>query len=195
MLFNIPTGRYLRRKENVMSIVHTVPVEKASGKVSEIYGQVSEFFGRVPNGMQIYSSSPGLLEQQWQSMSYYMQHPTLSFPLLAMIRMVVSERNNCEYCVGMNESLLVNVAGLDAGQVSATKKKPELAPLEQKDKQMLLFVLKAMETPREIAAKDMDELRSLGWSDGEIVDAVAHGARNVAVDIVFNTFKVENDFQ
>ena len=40
----------------------------------------------------------------------------------------------------------------------------------------------------------MQQLKSLGWEEGDIVDAVAHGARNSAADIVLNTFKVEQDF-
>ncbi len=33
-----------------------------------------------------------------------------------------------------------------------------------------------------------------GWSDSDILDAVNHGARMVAGDIVINGFKVERDF-
>ena len=177
-----------------MSIVHTVPVEKASGKVSEIYGQISQVFGRVPNGMQLYSSSPDMLDQQWQGLSYYMKHPTLSFPLLAMIRLLVSERHDCEYCIGMNASLLINVAGLSEDQVLETRRNPEKAPLSEKELKLLLTVLKAVESPKEINRDDLGELRSAGWTDSEIIDAVAHGARNVSADIMFNTFKVVNDF-
>lgn len=34
----------------------------------------------------------------------------------------------------------------------------------------------------------------MGWTDSDLIDAVAHGARNTAVDILFNTFKIERDF-
>jgi hypothetical protein len=71
---------------------------------------------------------------------------------------------------------------------------PADAPLPDKDKAMLLFVLKATQTPKTVEKSDLDQLRALGWSDGDIMDAVYHGARNVAVDIVFNAFKIDNDF-
>ena len=35
--------------------------------------------------------------------------------------------------------------------------------------------------------------RSAGPTE-TLFDAVNHGARNVAADILFNTFKIENDF-
>ena len=58
---------------------------------------------------------------------------------------------------------------------------------------MLLLVLKATESPKLVGKADLEQLRALGWNDGEIMDAVYHGARNVAADIVFNAFKIEND--
>jgi uncharacterized peroxidase-related enzyme len=177
-----------------MSIISTVTPAQASGKVSEVYGQVQQVMGRVPNGMQLFSVSPELLAQQWQHLGYYMQHPTLSFPLLAMVRMLVSQENDCQYCVGFNESLLINMAGLTHEQVSVTKHNPLEAPLPDKDKAMLLFVLKATKVPKSVEKSDIAHLQSMGWSDGDIFDATQHGARNVAVDIVFSAFKVDNDF-
>ena len=177
-----------------MSIISTVVPEQAEGKVAEVYGQIQQMMGRVPNAFQMYSSSPVLLEQQLQQIAYYMQHPTLSFPLLAMVRMLVSQRNDCQYCVGFNEGMLIQMAGLTPEQVAATRRNPADAPLPDKDKAMLLFVLKATQTPKTVEKSDLDPLRALGWSDGDIMDAAHHGARNVAVDIVFNAFKIDNDF-
>lgn len=177
-----------------MSIISTVAPEQAGGKVAEVYGKIQQMMGRVPNAFQLYSSSPVLMEQQMQQIAYYMQHPTLSFPLLAMVRMLVSQHNDCQYCVGFNESMLMQMAGLTPEQVAATRSNPADAPLPDKDKAMLLFVLKATKTPKMVEKSDLDQLRALGWSDGDIMDAVYHGARNVAVDIVFNAFKIDNDF-
>ncbi len=177
-----------------MPIIETVAPEQASGKVSETYREIEQALGLVPSAFRVYSSSPDLLAQQWEQIKYYSQHPTLSFPLLATIRMLVSQENDCEYCVGMNEAMLIHRAGLAPEQVAAAKRNPADAPLPEKDKAMLQFVLKATKTPKAVERSDLDQLREMGWKDGEIVDAVHHGARNMAVDVVFNTFKVDNDF-
>ena len=177
-----------------MPIINTVSTDTATGKVREIYGQATQAFGCVPNALQMHSASPAILEQQWQSIGYYMQHPALSFPLQAMVRMLVSERNHCEYCVGFNASMLINRAALTVEQVAVTKRDPSQAPLPEKDKAMLLFVLKAVTEPLKVTAAEVAALRKQGWSDSDILDAVMLGARNVAADIVFNTFKIEQDF-
>ncbi|MDD5328758.1 MAG: hypothetical protein PHX38_02050 [Sulfuricella sp.] len=177
-----------------MSIVQTVAPEQASGKVAQIYARFQEAMGRVPTGFQLYSASPDLLEQLAQQTAYYMQHPTLGFALLALIRMLVSEQNDCAYCIGFNESLLIDRLGYSPDQIAAIKRDPATAPLDERDKAMLLFVLKGTCKPKTITADDLDRLRTLGWNDRDIVDGLYHGARNAAVDIMFDALKVENDF-
>jgi uncharacterized peroxidase-related enzyme len=177
-----------------MSIISTVTPEQATGQVAEIYAQMQQAIGRVPNAFQLYSASPAVLENQWQNTGYYFRHPTLGLPLLASIRMLVSLANDCEYCIGFNEALLIERAGFTPAQTAAAKRDAATTPLPEKDKAMLLFVLKATRTPKAVTAADVDALRHLGWTDRDVFDAVNHGARNVAVDILFNTFKIENDF-
>lgn len=177
-----------------MSLLQTVAPQLAQGQVAKVYGEIEQAMGFVPNAMQIFSSSPAVLEMRWQNIGYYMQHPTLSFPLLAMVRMLVSQENECEYCVGLNAAMLINKVGLTPDEVAAIKKNPANAPLDEKDKAMLQLVLKATKAPKTVSKDDLDKLRDLGWSDGEIVDAVHHGAANISADVVFNTFKIINDF-
>lgn len=177
-----------------MSLITTIAPDKANGKVAEVYSSISKVFGRVPNAMQVYSSSPELLEMQWGGMTYYLRHPALSFALLATIRMLVSQENKCDYCIGMNGSLLINMAGWSVEQVNATKRDAKAAPLPEKEKAMLMFVLKSVVDRKPIARAEIDKLVQLGWTESDVLDAVAHGARNVMADIVFNTFQIEHDF-
>lgn len=177
-----------------MPLIETVIPEKANGQVAAVYRDIAQVFGRVPNAMQMFSASPALLGQQWESMGYYLKHPALSFPLLAAVRMLVSQENHCHYCIGMNGSLLINMAKWTPEQVAATKRDAMAAPLAEKEKAMLAFVLKTVAERKPVTRAEIDRLVKQGWSESDVFDAVAHGARNVAVDIVFNTFQIENDF-
>jgi len=177
-----------------MPLISTIAPTSATGKVAEIYQQITQTFGHVPNAMQLYSSSPELLARQWAGVSYYLTHPTLDPALLAMIRMLVSKENQCDYCIGFNASLLINLFNFSQEQVLAMQKDPTQAPLEAKNKALLLFVLKAVSESLAVTAQDIQALKDQGWTDQDLLDAVAHGARNVAADITFNTFKILNDF-
>jgi len=176
-----------------MPLIHTVAPAQAQGQVAEVYRQAEAILGRVPNAFQMYSGSPALLETQWQQTAYFMRHPTLSFPLLALTRMLVSQDHRCDYCIDFNAAMLIEHAGFTQEQIAATRRDPTAAPLDARDKAMLLFALKATRTPQDVDAADIDSLKSLGWAESDMLDAVAHAARNMAADVVFNTFKVERD--
>ncbi len=79
-------------------------------------------------------------------------------------------------------------------QVAATRADPAAAQLPERDKALLLFVLNAVQDATSVVAADLDALRSFGWSDGDILDALAHGARMVAGAIIINAFKIVRDF-
>lgn len=176
-----------------MSLIQTVHPDDAQGQVADIYEQIEGAMGHVPQVMQMYSGSPWLLANQWDGIKYYRGHKSLSPALLAMVRMLVSQENECEYCVGFNAGMLINHLGFTPEQIAATKRDPRQAPLPDKDRAMLELVLKATSTPKAVTSADLDRLRKLGWSDADMLDAVAHGTRNMMVDVILNTFKVDND--
>jgi len=177
-----------------MTLIQTVSPENATGDVAAIYEQIKERFGFIPTVMQMRSASPALLRIMLEGLSYYLEHPTLSGPLLACIRMLVSQRNRCDYCIDFNTGLLIEMFGWTADQVAATRADVSAANLDAKDKAMLGFVVNGTADPLAVQASDLDALRTLGWSDADILDALNHGAFMSASDILINAFKVERDF-
>jgi alkylhydroperoxidase family enzyme len=176
-----------------MALVTVTPPEKAEGKLAELYASAEQFFGTVPNNVQLLGVSPAILENQLYGARYYMNHPTLSPALLAFVRMLVARACKSEYCDSFNVGMLKKRAGLSDEQIDAARLDPAKAPLSDKDKAMLMFVLKATADPHAISAEDLDKLRALGWADADAFDAVAHGARAVATNIIFDTFKIDRD--
>ena len=177
-----------------MSILQTVTPEAATGEVAEIYAQIQNAWGHVPTAIQVFSANPFLLRHQWEYYGSVMQHPTLSLPLTACIRMLVSQAGHCDYCIDMNAGMLINAAGWTPEQVAATRADFNASPLSVAEKTLLGLVLKATRNSSGVAAADLQAARDAGWSDSDILDAVNHGARMVAGDIVINGFKVERDF-
>ena len=178
-----------------MPLIQTIKPEDATGELAELYGNITAMRGRVSNSAQIFSASPELIKQQMSFIEYYMlKQKSLSMPLLASIRMLISDKNSCSYCVDMNASILINMLGWTPKEVEAMRADPQNAKLDENEKAMLLFVLKAVRTPHDVNAHDVQKLRDLGYSDGEILDATNHGARMSAIDIIFDAFKIEKDF-
>lgn len=178
-----------------MSLIQQVEPQDAKGKVDEVYQGALQMMGYVPNALKLHSINPMKLEHLWQYLGSIMQHPTLSGQLFAMIRMLVSMEQKCEYCVGLNAGMLINEYGLSEDDVQALKKNPENAPLSEKEKALLLLTLKAVNQSNSITSEDVQSLREKGCTDVEIYDAVGHGANQVWGDIMLNAFKVEIDYQ
>lgn len=176
-----------------MTLIQTIPPEQAEGRLADLYREIAGVFGYVPNAFRLYSASPDLLETQWRQTLYFIRHPRLSFPLLACTRMLVSQANQCDYCVDLNAAFLIERAGFTPEQVAATRRDPAQAPLPDADRALLLFTLKTTATPEAVSGSDLDALRALGWSDADILDATTHAVRNQAVDKIFNSFKIERD--
>jgi AhpD family alkylhydroperoxidase len=177
-----------------MSLLKTIEPEQAEGKVGEVYQGMNDAIGFIPNAIKMFSINPKMLEEQWHNLGYYIQHPTLSGKLFASIRMLVSVTHHCEYCIDFNAGMLLNQLGVTSEQLEAMKQNPENAPLDEKEKSLLVFVIKAVSDSNSVSEVDIQELRRQDCTDLEIFDALAHGARQVSGDILLNAFKVEKDF-
>lgn len=176
-----------------MPLIKTVAPEEATGTLAGYYKQIEVLRGKVGNNAMLFSSVPELLRQQMDFVVYYAKYSTLPMPLLAAIRVMVSSGESCEYCIDYNTAMLVNMAGWTPEQVAAMRSDVDAAPLEAKEKALLKLVVKAVRSAHDVSAEDIEALRRLGWEDTDIFDAVHHGVRILATDILFNTFKIEKE--
>jgi alkylhydroperoxidase family enzyme len=81
--------------------------------------------------------------------------------------------------------------GWTVEQVKAAQGNYLDSPFQDKDKALLGLVLKAVRNSNSVNAEDIASVRTHGWSDGDIFDAVTYGAKMVSTDILINAFKVE----
>ena len=176
-----------------MPLIQTIAPEDATGELAKLYKVIEAMRGTVGNNAQLFSVSPELLRQQMDFIKYYMKHPTLSMPLLAAIRIMVSSGEECQFCIDYNTGMLINMAGWTFDQVAQMRKDPKSANLPEREIAMLLLAIKAVRIAHSVNADDLDNLREMGWSDSDILDAVNHATRMLSTDIIFNTFKIENN--
>jgi hypothetical protein len=173
-----------------MGLIQSVAPEQAEGDMKEAFDFFQQALGTIPAPMAMYSVSPDLFGKQLQSMNYFMKHPTLGFALLSSIRYVVSKAKNYHYCTGFNKAFLEK-QGLTEAQILALDKDPQSAPLDDKDRAMLAFVAKAVESPDSVTQDDMDQLHALEWTDRDILDAMAHAASIISASVLMKTFKLD----
>ena len=175
-----------------MPLIQTIEPQEATGELAKIYEIITSMRGTIGNNAKLFSVSPELLRQQIDFIKFYINHPTLSMPLLACIRIMVSSGEECQFCIDYNTAMLINMAGWTFEQVAAMRKNIDEANLPERETAMLRLAIKAVRNAHGVNADDLDSLREMNWSDSDILEAVNHATRMLATDIIFNTFKIEN---
>jgi hypothetical protein len=173
-----------------MTLIQTVDPENPEGKAKEIYDTMQKIAGVVPAPLQLASASPWMLDMVWQSIQYYSQHPNLGFGLLSSIRYLVARQYNFAFCTGFNKNFLM-MQGMSEEDIEKIVEDPLQAPLEDKEQEMLAFVMKAIKTPDAVVKEDVDRLHDLGWTDNDVLDALAHGTNMVGSSILMKAFKMD----
>jgi len=103
---------------------------------------------------------------------YYRNHQALSPELLTCIRFAAATHFDNIACISFNSSLLKR-QGVTDQELDNLLNDPMQAPLEDKDKAMLSFVIKAIKG--RVADDELERLQRLGFADSDILDAISHG--------------------
>jgi len=176
-----------------MSLLYIPSVEEATDDVKEIFTEIESMMGRVPNGLKLWSVSPRALKAQWAGIKSIMSRPKEEQKLYTIIRYLASDENGCTYCIGLNGSMLINYYGVTQDELIAMQKAPSNAPLDKKNKALLIFAMKAIKDADAVSANDIELLRKLDISDKEMFDIVLAASHMYVVNTLFKTFKVEQD--
>ncbi|MEN8210092.1 MAG: hypothetical protein ABFR31_00120 [Thermodesulfobacteriota bacterium] len=171
-----------------MSLINTVSPENAESVVKETYDMMMDLTGEIPEPIELWSASPGLLKHRRDLLEYYLSSG-LSTALLAFIRYIAASMNHSGACSLFNARLLQS-GGMTDANLEAIQKDASSAPLDDKEKKMLTFVLKVVKDSDNATQEDVDELRELGWSDKQIFDAVHQGVDMILVGKMMNIFKM-----
>ena len=173
-----------------MALIQTVSPENAEGEVKEIYDTMQENIGVIPDPLQLASASPWTLNMAWQSIQYYSQHPNLGFGLLSTIRYLVAQQCDYAFCTNFNKNFLL-MQGMSENEIEKLAEEPLEAPLEDKERAMLAFVMKAIKNPDTVDKEDTEQLHDLGWTDADILDALTHGTNMIGSSILMKAFKMD----
>jgi hypothetical protein len=175
-----------------MALINMVTPEKAEGSIKEAYEMFIKNIGIIPKPMEMMSVSPALFDLQFQRIRYFSRHPKLSFSLLAHIRYLVAHNLNYGFCTDFNMHILKK-QGVEEGDLRKMEADPSLSLLEENESAMLAFVVKAVQAPGSITADDIQKLKSLGWEDRDMVDALSQGVSMIDHSIMMEVFQIDQN--
>ena len=175
-----------------MALINTVSLENAEGTIKEAYDMFMKNLGVIPRPLEMMSASPAIFDQQLQRIQYYTDHPTLSFALLSHIRYLVAHNLNYSFCMDFNK-LMLKKQGLEDDDIRKMEADPTKSLLEEKESAMLAFVVKAVKAPSSVEVDEINRLKEMGWTDRDLVDALAHGVIMIDHSIMMEVFQMDQD--
>jgi alkylhydroperoxidase family enzyme len=97
--------------------------------------------------------------------------------------------------MGGHSRFLVQEFNLDRDTVIALREGRDVPGLTPKERALIRFARRVAVNPRQIGADDIAELRSVGLSNAEIVEAVSIVMLSAFTNTLANTFKFDEDLE
>jgi uncharacterized peroxidase-related enzyme len=159
-----------------MPWIKTVAYEDADGKLKALYDRVKGPNNNVDNIMMMHSLRPHSMEGHMAIYKYVLHHRnnTIDKWFLETLGVWVSALNECDYCVEHHFAGLKRLLNDDerSTQIRAAidGKNIESAPLDNRQKTAMEYARQLTRDLGGIRENVIQELRTAGYSDGEILE-------------------------
>ncbi len=172
-----------------MAHLHTVDPSTATGDAKAALNAVKSAVGAVPNLTRVLANSPNALNS-YLGFSGALKGGALPATLAEQIALAVAGFNGCEYCAAAH-TFIGSKTGLSREELTrnleGTSDNPRTAAA-------LTFALAVVRERGHAGKAAIEAVRSAGFTDGEIVEIIAHVALNTFTNYVNIAADVDVDF-
>jgi len=172
-----------------MSRLTAIQPQAATGKAKELLDAVQAKFKITPNMMKVMANSPAVLEA-YLSFNGALGNGALDAKLREEIALEVGEQNSCQYCVSAHTAI-GKLTGLTDSEINQAR---EARSGSARNAAALQFARQLVMKRGRATDADVEAVRRVGFSDGEIGEIIAHVALNIFTNYFNNTAEVEVDF-
>ena len=172
-----------------MTRIQSIDPERAVGRAKDLLDATSAQLGRSPNLYRAMAQSPSALEG-YLAFRGALVKGVLSAQMRERIALLTAAINDCGYCVAAH-TFRGTKAGLSDIELRATQSARAENP---KDAAALQFVDVLIQRHGLIDDEDFERIKTIGWTDEEIGEMVAHVALNVFSNYFNHVAKPELDF-
>jgi len=151
---------------------------------------VQKALGSTPNLFRLTANSPKALEG-YLGLNTALAQGTLSAETRERLALAVAEVNGCDYCLAAHSYLAKNVAKLSDEEITANRRG------QSADAQADIAVRFAVDIVRnrgQVSADQVEAVKAAGYTDGQIVEIVAHTALNTLTNYLNEVFETVVDF-
>lgn len=172
-----------------MQRITAIDPETASGKVKDLLNTVQRSLGITPNIVRTMAQSPAVLDA-YLAFGAALSKGLLSARLREQIALVVGETNGCDYCLAAHTAIGKKVGLSEDALIESRRANAR----DSRDRAALQFARNVVRAHGEVRDQDVDHLRTLGFTDGEIAEIVANVAINLFTNYFNHVARTEVDF-
>jgi len=145
----------------------TPEIQAKAKPILEKTGKLGEIFELLALDEKIYTATDNMVQ------NYLLKETLLPYNTKERIALLVSLENNCTMCVGVHKNI-AKMLGMSEQQVEDTLNGIDAIECEESEKILLRLCLKAASKENyKTTQEDIDEVKNAGYSDVEIVEAIA----------------------
>jgi uncharacterized peroxidase-related enzyme len=145
----------------------TPSIQDRARPILEKTGKLGEIFKLMAMDEKVYFATDMMIQK------YLLDETTLSYDTKEAIALLVSKENGCKMCVDVHKGI-AKMLGLSDEKIEKILQGVDAMNIDAKEKALLNFCLRAAQKDSyKILKEDIDSIRDLGYSDVQILEAVA----------------------
>ncbi len=145
----------------------TPAVQEKARPILEKTGKLGEIFKLLAIDEKVYFATDGMIQK------YLLDETTLSYDIKESIALLISVENGCKMCVEVHKSI-AKMLGLSDERIEEILHGVEAMNSSDAEKALLNFSIRASKKDNyKVLKEDIDSIKEMGWSDVQIIEAVA----------------------
>jgi uncharacterized peroxidase-related enzyme len=172
-----------------MSRINLVTSKQANEEQLALYSVIEKKVGIVPNFLKVFANSPTALKA-FLGLQTIVNEGNLDAKTKERIALGLAEQNACQYCISAHTAIGKSV-GLTGDEISANRSG---SSQDAKAAVAVKFARSLAENNGEVTTAELLEIRTVGYSDAEIVEIITHVGMNILTNILNKASRVEIDF-
>lgn len=142
-------------------------IQEKARPILEKTGQLGEIFKLLALDENIYFATDGMVQR------FLLDQTHLSYEIKESIALLISMENGCKMCVDVHKGI-AKMLGLSEQRIAEVLQSVDAISTNDAEKALLNFCIKASKKDNyKILKEEIDALKAFGYSDVQIVEAVA----------------------
>ena len=145
----------------------TPAIQEKARPILEKTGQLGDIFKLIAIDEKVYFATDMMVQK------YLLDETELSYDIKEAIALLISKENGCKMCIDVHKGI-AKMLGLSEQRIEEILQGVESISTDAKEKALLNFCIRASKKESyKILKEEIDALKALGYSDKQILEAVA----------------------